>query len=118
MMSEKGEFVCVVCVNSREILEQNLLRSPNVQSGELKVIELWHEASAAEAFAKIQRAPPAENVIFLHQDIYLPRGWLELLRTAIARIETIDPEWGVIGVYGATDNGAHVGYIYDCSTRR
>ncbi len=117
-MSETSEFACVACVNSREILDQNLMRSPDVQSGGLKVIELWDAASAAGAFAAVQQRPLARNVIFLHQDIYLPRGWLHLLRQAIATVETFDREWGVIGVYGATDNGTHVGYVYDCSTRR
>src|SRR5438132_7238703 len=110
MMMETSEFSCVTCVNSREVLEQNLLRSPDVQSGELKVIELWHATSAAAAFAAVQHRVLASNVIFLHQDVYLPRGWLDLLRQAIAQIEATDPEWGVIGVYGATDNGTHVGY--------
>lgn len=108
----------VSCSNSDEILRQNLLRSPDVASGAMSVRALQGKRSAAAAYAEALLDPPSPIVVFAHQDIYFPAGWLEKLHKAIADIEAVDRNWAVIGIYGAKQDGSQAGYLYDTSTRR
>jgi hypothetical protein len=55
-------------------------------------------------------------LIFVHQDIYLPPGWLGQVERALEALETQDPGWGVVGVWGPArgpgGSGPNVGHIY------
>jgi hypothetical protein len=39
-------------------------------------------------------------VVFLHQDVFLPSGWEELLWHRVQQVEQIDLEWGLLGSFG------------------
>ncbi|GGH17263.1 hypothetical protein GCM10007036_18560 [Alsobacter metallidurans] len=108
----------VSCSNSREILEQNLLRSPDVVSGALPVRVIKGARSAAAAYAAVIADPPSPVLVFAHQDIYFPAGWASRLREAMQMLDATDPSWAVIGCYGARQDGSQAGYLYDTSSRR
>jgi|SRR5579863_2316303 len=103
----------VVSVNKREIVRNNFLASPCFRvphSHQILIQEGYSSASKSynDAIDKSQN----DLMVFVHQDIILPEGWISDLECALNHLEKDDPEWGVIGSYGETlhDNGR--GYIY------
>ena len=103
----------VAAVNSREILEKNLLASPCLQSPhphQILVQEGFSSASKAynDAIGKSRN----DLIVFAHQDIILPNLWLDDLEKALAHLEASDPNWGVLGCYGETLENGGRGYIY------
>lgn len=117
-MSRSAKDFCVAAaVNDHEILGACLSRSPAIISGqiELKIYEGY--SSAASALNAGLRGSTAEIVIFTHQDVYLPSGWLERLAEQIDIIEGHSPTWGVLGVFGRQASGVDVGRVW-CSAAR
>lgn len=102
----------VAAVNNEQVLSSNLLRSPvlNTPGVELRLQKGY--ASAALAFRAAMNTCTSDVVVFVHQDVYLPSQWESRLLHSIAQLETIDPNWAVLGVYGMTPAGAHVGCVW------
>jgi SAM-dependent methyltransferase len=91
----------VACVNDDDQLESNLLRSPCLDPGTPhQLILMRQQATAADGFNAALEQARHDLVIFVQQDIYLPRGWdsrfLEQLRVAEERFGPV----GVAGVFG------------------
>lgn len=101
-----------VAVNDREILESNLLASPCLQSREPQVLLQRQFPSAATAYNDAMRRSVNDLIVFCHQDIFLPEGWLEELDRAIAWLTVNDPEWSVLGCIGMTADGEMRGQVY------
>lgn len=103
----------VVAMNSREVFENNFLASACLQGTHV------HEVMVQEGFTS---APKAYNealarssndlIVFCHQDVYLPEGWLEDLRRALNYLAIADPNWGVLGCSGMTVDRQHWRYLY------
>lgn len=102
----------VSCVNNRDLLERNLCRSPDVVALGLRIYENSRSAASAYNDALAKAEPGSAYTIFVHQDIYLPEGWLAKLRWDIARLTVHDPSWGVLGCYGVTSTGQGEGHVY------
>lgn len=103
----------VVAVNNRQIYENNFLASLCFES------EHPHQILAQEGFSSAARAyndaiDKSDNdlIVFAHQDILLPRGWIKDLQDALESLEESDPTWGVLGCYGEPLYGTGRGYIY------
>lgn len=91
----------LVCpCNNRDILDANLARSPDVVSGRLPLHLEWNPKSAATGLNAGLDATGSDIVIFVHQDVYLPEGWADLLLARITEVETHDPNWALIGAFG------------------
>lgn len=103
-------FSIVVASNDQTVLEQNLLRSPDLSGIDLQVLTGYSSAPLALNHG-IERALE-DVVICIHQDVYLPKGWLADLERRIAAIEKIDSSWGVLGVYGVDRKGHRHGHLY------
>jgi SAM-dependent methyltransferase len=107
----------VACVNDEDQLESNLLRSPCLDPGTPhEVILMRRQTSAADGFNAALEKARHDPVVFVQQDIYLPRGWdsrfLEQFRAAEERFATI----GVAGVFGYTfgpDGKTDLGRVLD-----
>lgn len=100
-------------VNSRTVLERNLVASPGLHENrghEILVQESF--ASAAAAYNDALDRSKNDLVMFVHQDMYLPSGWFSRLEESIAKIERTDPNWGLIGCWGVTQDGAGFGHVY------
>jgi glycosyltransferase involved in cell wall biosynthesis len=106
-------FSVIAAVNSEEVLQQCLLRSPDLQIQEAGEVLLQRNfENAADAFnAAIARAK-GDVLVFIHQDVYLPAGWFQQLATMINRLALTDPNWGVLGIYGVTPAGEPRGHLY------
>jgi hypothetical protein len=72
----------------------------------------------AEAYnAGLKQCSPG-LVIFAHQDVYLPEGFLESCRSVLTTLCESNPEWMVAGPYGVTASGEHIGRVWDVTMGR
>ena len=100
-------------VNNRAILEANLLASPGLRQNhahELLIQEGY--PSAAKAYNQAIQRSANDVMVFVHQDIYLPAGWMERLQSWISQLDRQDPSWGVAGCWGTARSGAGFGHVY------
>jgi hypothetical protein len=124
MTPPRLQLVCLC--NNQEILESNLVRSADVASGRLPLHLEWSAPSAAIGLNAGIDATSAEILVFVHQDVFLPQGWADLLERRIAEVAAVDPDWALIGAFGvdlastgwgpvwSTSLGAIVGQISPC----
>lgn len=103
----------VVAVNNLEVLKRNLLASPCLQ-GETghQILVQENYGSAAAAYNEGLRKAVNNVVVFLHQDLFLPRAWLAQLEKGLRQLEEMDSSWGVAGCWGARADGQLCGHIY------
>jgi SAM-dependent methyltransferase len=105
------------CVNDHDQLESNLLRSPCLEPGTPhEVILMRDQTSAADGFNTVLEKARHDLVVFVQQDLYLPRGWdsrfLEQVHAAERQYRSI----GVAGVFGYTfgpDGTTSLGRVLD-----
>jgi hypothetical protein len=101
----------ISAVNDDLVLTSCLLMSPDLaRCGPVVAQRGWKSASLAYNAAIDQST--AEVMVFVHQDVFLPAGWLDKLNAALAELARRDPEWGVLGLYGMTDSGRRKGWVY------
>ena len=110
----------VACVNDDDQLSSNLLRSPCLQPGTPhEVILRRGETSAADGFHAGLAAAQHDLVVFVQQDMYLPRGWDTWFVQQFDLAERTLGPVGVAGVFGIRDAGGtpeHVGRVLDRET--
>jgi SAM-dependent methyltransferase len=107
----------VACVNDDDQLESNLLRSPCLDPGTPhELILMRRQTSAADGFNTALEKARHDVVVFVQQDIYLPRGWdsrfVQQFHAAEGRFAPI----GVAGVFGYTfgsDGKTDLGRVLD-----
>jgi hypothetical protein len=104
--------ICAVSpVNNESILEQNLLRSPAITDG-LPLLAMRGYKSAALAYNDAIDQTSTEFLVFVHQDVYLPAGWVDHVLKCIVEVGEINPNWAVLGLFGATASCTHVGRVW------
>jgi hypothetical protein len=108
----------VAAVNDDFVLTQNLLTSTLAFCDRTEVSLQRGFCSAGKAYNTALDQTTQEVVVFAHQDVYLPQRWLDQLHDAIGIVESTDPNWAVIGVYGVTANGEHVGHCWSSGLNR
>lgn len=113
----RESWVIAAAVNDAGVLAANLARSPIVASGVRLLTETGHR-SASSAYVAAAARMREEICIFAHQDVYLPAGWTDHLRAALARLESADPNWGVLGVIGVRADGQVIGRAWSSGLRR
>jgi hypothetical protein len=103
-----------VAANDDAVLHQNLLRSPELASGEThQLLVRRGYPSAARAYNSALDEADHDIVVFVHQDVYLPAGWFAGLEQAVAAIEAGGVRWGVLGCFGSRpDAFGGVGEVY------
>lgn len=99
--------------HSEAILAANLGRSPCLSTLPLHVER--DAPSAAVACNRALDATTAEVVVFLHHDVFLPRGWDALLRARLQELAALDPDWALFGPFGVGLDAAHVGPVWSSS---
>jgi len=68
--------------------------------------------SAAAALNSAIDGSSADVVVLVHQDVYLPKGWIDRVQQHITGIEEQDPSWAVLGVIGLDLRGVLTGRIW------
>ena len=101
----------ISAVNNEEILKSCLLKSPDLRSA-ADVILRTGFTSAASAYNSALREAKGDILVFVHQDVYLPEGWINRVRSAIEVLSVRDPDWAVLGVWGVKNDGGYAGYVY------
>lgn len=107
----------VAVVNSEDVLQHNLLVSAEAQLASEVVLERDCLSASMGYNAGLKRCS-SDVVVFAHQDVYLPPGWGLKLSRSIQRLEVLDPEWGVGGVYGIKASGIGAGYVFSTGLGR
>jgi hypothetical protein len=106
------QLIVISAVNRDDVFSANLLSSPDVISGALRLIEKRGHASAGAAYnSGLERAREARVVAFIHQDVYLPAGWVDRVTASIAGLQE---SWAVAGVWGVRSDGQFAGRVW-CS---
>lgn len=112
MTPRPQDMVVVAASHSEPILQANLMRSPCLAGGALRLHVERGAASAASAYDRALRATDAPVVILAHHDVYLPRGWEDLLA---ARLAELPQDWAVFGSFGIGLDHRPVGPVWSSS---
>lgn len=102
----------ISAVNNEQILKSCLLSSPDLRSCDVDVILQTGFEGAGTAYNQAMKNAKAEILAFVHQDMYLPRGWITDVQRAIVALSDHDPDWGPLGSWGVTKAGGHAGFLY------
>lgn len=89
------------------ILSKNLASSSFYKNSSVTVLAGYNNISEAYNSLKEQCNPLLDEYnVFAHHDVFLPPVFESELKKAILQINSIDPTWGVLGVYGGiVENG-------------
>lgn len=103
----------VVASNDRRVLEDNFLASACLYEPRP------HQVIIQEGFSSASRAyndaiEKAQNdiIVFAHQDVIFPAEWISDLERSLRDLQRRDPDWGVIGCWGASRDDWGVGWLY------
>jgi hypothetical protein len=102
----------VAAVNNQTVLAGNLLRSPLLAEQNVSLITEQGHACAGLAYNAGLARVRTPYVAFVHQDVYIPRGWERHLLATINTLDAAARPWGVLGVWGLTRSGASVGRVW------
>jgi polysaccharide pyruvyl transferase WcaK-like protein len=118
-MSTSRSYSLIVAVKSehRTVLENTLLKSPDIGQ-DVEVILKWDYPCVSSAYNQGISEANGDILIFVHSDVYLPKGWLERLEKTIEGLERNDANWGVLGVFGVTSTGQLAGHVYSTGLKR
>jgi Glycosyltransferase like family len=110
----------VVCArdSDKNILADNLARSPDIEARRVPLEIFWNSKSAATAYNRAIESATAEVLVFTHCDVYFPDGWSAALCMQLEKLTEIDPTWAVGGVIGISSNGNLVGRLWDTGLNR
>ena len=102
-MSDQEKLSIVVAVNNMDVLQKNLLRSPNLAQGKQHELIVKRDyKSASLAYNSAIDEASNDLIMFVHQDIFLPENWFVELGRALSYLEANRIKWGVLGCYGCS----------------
>jgi glycosyltransferase involved in cell wall biosynthesis len=107
--------ISLVCAsNSDAILAANLVASPGLARGVTLHVER-NAPTAAIAYNRGLDATDGEIVVFAHHDVYLPRGWVDLLTHRLADLTRRHPDWALTGAFGVAADRRQFGPVWTSS---
>ncbi|RBP50988.1 sulfotransferase family protein [Arenicella xantha] len=59
-----------------------------------------------------------ETIVVVHEDVLLPPGWDGKFEQALSELESVDPNWGILGVYGWDVDIKPTGHVSDPQSYR
>lgn len=110
-MSDRSVLVAAA-VNNEQILATTLALSPDLASDRVEFVPIRGAVSASAAYNSVLTETMADLAIFVHQDVYLPAGWISRILAEADRLDEEAPNWAVMGVYGITRQGIHAGRVW------
>ena len=109
----------VIAVNDEQVLRTNALASPALRDGHLHEIILQRNfPSASLAYNAAMTNAGNDLIVFMHQDVYLPESWVEALHATVNFLEVSGRNWGVLGCYGISLQGAPAGHLFSNGLNR
>ena len=115
---KETDWCCVAAVNRPDILAANLAASPALIARPERLNIQRDPVSAAIAYNQGLDETRAEIVVFAHQDVYLPKGWDQMLMQAVGEIAAHDPAWAVLGLIGKTSCNRICGRVWSTGLAR
>ncbi len=115
--NEETSICFIVACNDDDVLNSTLLSSPDL-SKQIEVNIQKNALCAAEAYNSGIDQTENEIMVFVHQDVYLPKGWIQNLKTTLEILNEKDRNWGVLGLYGKDHSNVGVGYVYSTGLKR
>lgn len=115
--SSRGRSLAFACVSNNDaVLADNLRRSPVFSDARTRLHIEQNAPSASSAYNKALSQLDEDIVVFLHQDVFLPKGWEDLLWQRIDQVEAVDKNWGLLGSFGiAANDGRGYGPVWSTS---
>jgi GT2 family glycosyltransferase len=108
----------VICAaNNEQVLQSCLLNSPDIGDVAEVILQKGY-ASAAVAYNSGLQEAKTDLVVLIHQDVYLPKGWLAVLNRSLDVLSKVDPNWGVLGVWGVNESKDSTGFLYCAANGR
>lgn len=102
----------VTCVNDEAQLQDNLLASPCLRGDTIHEILTVRDArSVGEALQAALAQAVHPLVVLVHQDVYLPAGWVQRFQSQWKLAEQRFGRVGLLGVYGASLDPASPGGV-------
>lgn len=110
---EALDVTFVVTPSNSAVYESNFAASPLLAGllGDRLILQEGYR-SATLAYNDALDKAKTDLVVFCHQDVYFPETWLGDLRRSLEALAVSDPNWGVLGGFGATRRPEWVGYLY------
>lgn len=101
------KFNIITASHNEVILNNNLAASELFKNNKMRNMIMRGYVNVPEAYEAASKICFAnEYNLFVHHDVFLPPTFEDSLKKAIVEINTIDEDWGVLGLYGATmENG-------------
>jgi len=101
----------LVCASHNEaLLSKNLLSSSLLEKFDLQIIRGYD--NVPRAYNKAFDSTKNKLIIYLHEDMFLPDGFFPSLNKTLYELEKHDPNWGVVGVAGASAKYGHINRGY------
>ncbi len=97
----------VVAVSNEDVLHANALASPIFETVNIPSVLQRGYLSASLSYNEGMAKVKTDIVIFVHQDVYIPKNWLGYLEKALDWLG--DKPWAVLGIIGKTKVGRVVG---------
>jgi len=104
-------------VNDKAVLADCLQRSPDLVAGSVSLRTYEGFGCAALAYNHALDEAQTDVVVLVHQDVYLPAGFLDRLHEALAQLTDADPNWAAAGVIGVDTAGRIVGETWSSGLR-
>lgn len=101
MTIDSSNWTLGVAANNEIVLNNTLLRSPDVSSCSQILIQRGFSSAGIAYNGALEKAK-TDVVAFAHQDVYLPQGWKRDLDRTLNWLATANPNWGVLGAFGIT----------------
>ena len=110
---QKNKLSIIVAINDDQVFNTNIMSSPELaKNSRHEILSMRGYKSASLAYDDGITKASNDIVVFVHQDVYLPEGWIKKLNYIIVAIEANNPSWGVLGCYGVTLDGEYAGHVY------
>ena len=105
-------FICAV--SDFGTASSHLLRSPDLLEQDPLLHLVLGATSAASAFNAIAvDHTQTPWLVWIHEDVFLPKGWISLFESALIDAQQRWPALAVLGVYGTTFDHLHAGVVLD-----
>src|SRR6266478_20965 len=106
------DWSVISATNNEDVLKSCLLNSPDIGEASEVILQRGYSSAAAAYNSAIDRAQ-SDILVFVHQDVYLPHGWLASLHRALDLLSKVNPNWGILGVWGVNKScDDATGFIY------
>jgi len=107
----------IAAVNNESVLRHNLLQSPDASCARDVILRRGF-ANAGAAYNSVLAEARGDLLVFAHQDVYLPAGWIRSLEGWVTKVAAKDPRWAVLGVIGIDVHGEAQGRVYSTGLGR